>query len=105
MNSFFNFRVSGEASEAETNGGVGLGGGEAESAEDVGGFGDAGGAGGAGGGGEVGLEGGEQILGDKAKSKRFSFYCCQKQRSQLIWRSARDPIRIIGDKDSGKSFS
>ena len=26
VNSFFNFRVSGEASEAETNGGVGLGG-------------------------------------------------------------------------------
>ena len=56
MNSFFNFRVSGEASEAETNGGVGLGGGEAKGAEDVRGFGDAGGAGRAGGGGEVGLE-------------------------------------------------
>ena len=52
------FGVSGEAAEAEADGGVGLGRGEAEGAEDVGGFGDAGGAGGGGGGGEVGMEGG-----------------------------------------------
>ena len=50
------FLVGGEGAEAEADGGVGLSGGEAEGAEDVGGFGDAGGAGGAGGGGEVGLE-------------------------------------------------
>ena len=47
------FGVSGEASEAESNGGVGLGGGEAEGTQDVRGFGDSGGASGAGGGGEV----------------------------------------------------
>ena len=45
--------VGGEASEAEADGGVRLSGGEAEGAQDVGGFGDAGGAGRAGGGGEV----------------------------------------------------
>ena len=56
------FGVSGEAAEAEADGGVGLGGGEAEGAKDVGGFRDAGGAGGASGRGEVGLEGGEQIV-------------------------------------------
>ena len=51
------FGDSGEASELpESNGGVGLGGGEAEGAEDVRGFGDAGRAGGAGEGGEVRLE-------------------------------------------------
>ena len=50
LSSFFYFRVGGEAAEAEADGGVGLGGGEAEGAEDVRGFGDAGGAGSGGGG-------------------------------------------------------
>ena len=64
-NSFY-FRVGGKSAKAEADGGVGLVGGEAEGAKDVGGFGDAGGAGGAGGGGEVGLEGGEEVVRDKA---------------------------------------
>ena len=57
--SLYDIGVGGEAAEAEADGGVGLGGSEAEGAEDVRGFRDARGAGGAGGGGEVGLERGE----------------------------------------------
>ena len=45
--------VGGEAAKAEADGGVALVGGEAEGAQDVGGFGGAGGAGGAGGGGRA----------------------------------------------------
>ncbi len=54
----FYLSVGGETTEAEADGGVQLGWGEAEGAEDVRGFGEARGTGGAGGGGEVELEGG-----------------------------------------------
>ena len=74
------FGVGCEAAEAEADGGVGLGGGEAECAQDVRGFGDAGGAGGAGGGGEVGLEGGEQILRDLTESYHPSILATRTRR-------------------------
>ena len=80
MSSPVYFLVGGEASEAEADGTVRLSGGEAEGAQDVRGFGDAGGAGGTGGGGEVGLEGGEQILGDLAESYHPSILATRTRR-------------------------
>ena len=66
MGSFPYLLVSGKSTKTKTNRLVGLLTAFCHGSQDVGGFGDAGGAGGAGGGGEVGLEGTQDLLRDKA---------------------------------------
>ena len=66
--------------EAEADGGVGLGVGEAEGAEDMRGFRDAGGAGGAGGGGEVGWRAPKISCATKPSNCRLALPGCRRSR-------------------------